>query len=457
MTNNKDNYVLKGGVSKNRIDTESILNNLSEGSEIALDLVEGLGKSNNIELLANGYEEEINNLKQKEIYKKLEKEKKELEIERIKQEEKLLKQQQREIKKIYNALDNRRTDITKIDTGNRRKSKTEFREEDNKTEPIIKKRNNTEDEKINRRAEILYGNAEYNQYWKDVNNKTKKQDIGEITNQPEIKPLPDISNPEKMFFKNGTLADMPVAKQYDLTKYNQKNNKEILSSEQVEEIIKNFSDYEAFYEYVIDNIDNQSLRLTLSIWPGYEAAEFLYMSKSDSYLNTSYANKHLVYNNYHDVSSELQPIIKEKIIKSLGKDKLEITKGIYVAADSSSSKKIAKKLLENKKFIEIYSKNKTKIKNGLHVDSSEMIFKDSNFKNALQKVDIKDMHINKRGDIDLLVIDIYDFNKKSSNPLVKVAAKKQEQGEIIPYFIIFHVIIPKLQIQKMGKQWIKIN
>ena len=181
------------------------------------------------------------------------------------------------------------------------------------------------------------------------------------------------------------------------------------------------------------------------------------MSKSDSYLNTSYANKHLVYNNYHDVSSELQPIIKEKIIKSLGKDKLEITKGIYVAADSSSSKKIAKKLLENKKFIEIYSKNKTKIKNGLHVDSSEMIFKDSNFKNALQKVDIKDMHINKRGDIDLLVIDIYDFNKKSSNPLVKVAAKKQEQGEIIPYFIIFHVIIPKLQIQKMGKQWIKIN
>ena len=95
---NKDNYVLKGGVSKNRIDTESILNNLSEGSEIALDLVEGLGESNNIELLANGYEEEINNLKQKEIYKKLEKEKKELEIERIKQEEKLLKQQQREIK-----------------------------------------------------------------------------------------------------------------------------------------------------------------------------------------------------------------------------------------------------------------------------------------------------------------------------------------------------------------------
>ena len=216
---NKDNYVLKGGVSKNRIDTESILNNLSEGSEIALDLVEGLGKSNNIELLANGYEEEINNLKQKEIYKKLEKEKKELEIERIKQEEKLLKQQQREIKKIYNALDNRRTDITKIDTGDRR-SKTEFREEDNKTEPIIKKRNNTEDEKINRRAEILYGNAEYNQYWKDVNNKTKKQDIGEITNQPEIKPLPNISNPEKMFFKNGTLADMKPKALYNLIEIN---------------------------------------------------------------------------------------------------------------------------------------------------------------------------------------------------------------------------------------------
>ena len=441
MTNNKDNYILKGGVSKNRIDTESILNNLSEGSEIALDLVEGLGKSNNIELLANGYEEEINNLKQKEIYKKLEKEKKELEIERIKQEEKLLKQQQREIKKIYNALDNRRTDITKIDTGNRRKSKTEFREEDNKTEPIIKKRNNTEDEKINRRAEILYGNAEYNQYWKDVSNKTKKQDIGEITNQPEIKPLPDISNPEKMFFKNGTLADMPVAKQYDLTKYNQ-NQKQ----SSVEKTLKHLPDYmkhDLKNVIAVDYIHDEQVKEYAIKKTGIEAAENLHMSKAEYYLNTPYARQFLIFNNYKEVAEELQPYLKNKIIQQLGEDKLETTKGIYIDAESESSKRLAKALVNHKKFAEIVIANRKRLKNGLSVDTSEMVFKDSNFYYALKKVDIKDMHINRNRDLDLLIIDIYDFSNNDANDLVKLARQRQEQGEIIPYFIIYHVIIQK--------------
>ena len=53
-----------------------------------------------------------------------------------------------------------------------------------------------------------------------MSNKTKKQDMGEITKQPEIKPLPDISNPEKMFFKNGTLADMKPKALYNLIEIN---------------------------------------------------------------------------------------------------------------------------------------------------------------------------------------------------------------------------------------------
>ena len=441
MTNNKDNYVLKGGVSKNRIDTESILNNLSEGSEIALDLVEGLGKSNNIELLANGYEEEINNLKQKEIYKKLEKEKKELEIERIKQEEKLLKQQQREIKKIYNALDNRRTDITKIDTGDRR-SKTEFREEDNKTEPIIKKRNNidSEDEKINRRAEILYGNAEYNQYWKDVNNKTKKQDIGEITNQPEIKPLPDISNPEKMFFKNGTLADMPVAKQYDLTKYNQNQQQS-----SVEKTLKHLPDYikHDFKNVIaVDYIHNPAVRRVGVKQTGREAAENLYMSKAEYYLNTPYARQFLIFNNYKEVAEELQPYLKNKIIQQLGEDKLETTKGIYIDAESESSKRLAEVLANNTDFKNILIENRHRLKYNIPFDAS-IRFVDSNFAYALGNADLKDIHKNKNGDIELIVADTYDFNPGSDSDLVQTGRERQLSGEIIPYFIIYHVIISK--------------
>ena len=53
------------------------------------------------------------------------------------------------------------------------------------------------------------------------------------------------------------------------------------------------------------------------------------------------------------------------------------------------------------------------------------------------------MHINRNGDIDLLVTDIYDFNPNSPSDLVQVGRERQERGEITPYFMIYHVIIPK--------------
>ncbi|HIS89062.1 TPA: hypothetical protein IAA87_06550, partial [Candidatus Avigastranaerophilus faecigallinarum] len=50
---------------------------------------------------------------------------------------------------------------------------------------------------------------------------------------------------------------------------------------------------------------------------------------------------------------------------------------------------------------------------------------------------------NKNGDIELLVADTYDFNKNDSNDLVRIGREKQEKGDIIPYFMIYNVIIPK--------------
>ena len=48
-------------------------------------------------------------------------------------------------------------------------------------------------------------------------------------------------------------------------------------------------------------------------------------------------------------------------------------------------------------------------------------FKSKNFYNAINNADILDLHINKQGNIDLLVVDTYDFNKNDSNDLVKLA------------------------------------
>lgn len=54
------------------------------------------------------------------------------------------------------------------------------------------------------------------------------------------------------------------------------------------------------------------------------------------------------------------------------------------------------------------------------------------------------MHLNKNGDLDFLVTDVYDFNDdKNASDLIKVGRDRQEKGEIIPYFYIYHVIIPK--------------
>ncbi|MBQ8887654.1 MAG: hypothetical protein IJY61_08145 [Candidatus Gastranaerophilales bacterium] len=49
---------------------------------------------------------------------------------------------------------------------------------------------------------------------------------------------------------------------------------------------------------------------------------------------------------------------------------------------------------------------------------------------------------NKQGNIDLLVVDTYDFNKKESKDLIKLAREHQDRGDLVPYFIIYHVIIP---------------
>ncbi len=84
-------------------------------------------------------------------------------------------------------------------------------------------------------------------------------------------------------------------------------------------------------------------------------------------------------------------------------------------------------------FKKIYEKSKTKLKNNLEVESS-LDFEDTNFYNALGSVDIKQMKFRKNGDLELLVTDVYDFNKNSKSKLVQTGRKLQEQGKIKPYF-----------------------
>lgn len=201
----------------------------------------------------------------------------------------------------------------------------------------------------------------------------------------------------------------------------------------------------------VDYIENPAAKWLGIRATGKEAAENLEMSKTSSYLNTDYAKEHVIFNNYKEVSSDLQTYFKDKITEQLGLDNvdsslkeeiLNSTKGIYIDAQTESSKSLSEILTSEPDFINLLTNLIKKMKNNISVEGS-LRFKDKNFYNAIGHADIKNMHINRNGDIDLLITDVYDFNPNSPSDLIQVGRERQERGEITPYFMIYHVIIPK--------------
>ncbi len=204
------------------------------------------------------------------------------------------------------------------------------------------------------------------------------------------------------------------------------------------------------YEQAIELINNKSIYKTLKKSQGTEATENLLMSKKDSYLNTDYAKEHLIYNNYTELDNDFKDYFKEKIKTQIGEDKLNSTKGIFINSEHLSSKDLSKVIVQNEDFKKLFNENNNKMQKGLITEGS-INFTDKNFHNALGNVDIKEMKYKKNGDLELYVTDVYDFNKNDNNPMVKAGRRLQDRGEIKPYFIIYHVIIPKNEIREIRK------
>ena len=78
-----------------------------------------------------------------------------------------------------------------------------------------------------------------------------------------------------------------------------------------------------FYnELAVDHIENPAIKSVGEWKVGKEAAENLEMSKTSSYLSTDYAKNHVIFNNFKEVSSDLQDYFKDKITEQLGLDKV---------------------------------------------------------------------------------------------------------------------------------------
>lgn len=81
----------------------------------------------------------------------------------------------------------------------------------------------------------------------------------------------------------------------------------------------------------------------------------------------------------------------------------------------------------------IFVFNLTEDKNNFNINDTVNLT-GRNWHNAIGYADIRDMHINRNGDIDLLVTNVYDFNPNSKSDLIQVGRERQEKGEITPLF-----------------------
>ena len=58
------------------------------------------------------------------------------------------------------------------------------------------------------------------------------------------------------------------------------------------------------------------------------------------------------------------------------------------------------------------------------------------------------MNLTPEGEITFYILDVYDFNKGDTNPIVQAGRRNQEKGRIIPYFSIDSVKIDKERTQR---------
>ena len=152
-------------------------------------------------------------------------------------------------------------------------------------------------------------------------------------------------------------------------------------------------------------------------------------------MNTPYAREHQIFNNCYELEPRLRDYFIEKITQQIGADGLETTKGIYIDTNSQSSKELAKNSDLQKKVHSYINQIK---KGQVIAIDRDMTFKTGNFYYAINNADILDLHINKQGNVDLLVVDTYDFNNDpNSSDLIKLAREHQDRGD---FFVSFNFL-----------------
>ena len=141
--------------------------------------------------------------------------------------------------------------------------------------------------------------------------------------------------------------------------------------------------------------------------------------------------------------SKIKNFVKTKIQKQF---QANDSRGVVFHSESELSKKIntsfaLKKLIKN---------NKSQLIKNASIPDTSLNFGLMNLDlyNAIHRADIVDINIDDNGDFNAKVIDTYDFNPNSRNPLVRAAGHYQNADKIENYYVIVNIKIPAKEWQK---------
>lgn len=176
----------------------------------------------------------------------------------------------------------------------------------------------------------------------------------------------------------------------------------------------------------------------------FNDAKGLWETASYNFQNTDYINKNAdIVNSVSDFGNDnLSKQISNKLQSQFG---IKDAKGLVFYPNSELSIEMSNSQ-EIKDFI---SKNKNILSSGKIIKNSSVSFnsnKDLYF--GIHNADVINAKINQNGDFQAIVLDTYDFNKNSTNPLVKMARNVQDAKMLTPYYTINFVYIPREKLQK---------
>ena len=201
-------------------------------------------------------------------------------------------------------------------------------------------------------------------------------------------------------------------------------------------------------EHIIDTPGNGKYNF-LKFAGGLDTASFIDLAHGEeNMIKPDYLKDTIKLKNYDDPAVEsLGDYLKGKVkeqFKEYGFNP-ETIPGYFFKSESVQSRRI----IENPCFRKFIKNNKNEIlKNNPELSMSFNLNSHDgfNWKTSLGKVDVKNMYLDKEGNLHLKICDTNDYNKNNIDPFNKAGYNQMKKGNLKPFFSVFDVKVPKEEL-----------